>query len=93
MAALTPVASRAVVIVTSPEPSIEPEPSTSPAIVNVLASVQAAAVVAVAALPVRVAVIVPAEKFPLPSLCTSVLAVLALAAASILSVKYLPPIT
>ena len=79
---------------TSPEPSTpEAEPSTSPSIVIVLPVVQAAAVLAVDALPVKFAVIVPAEKLPEPSLFTNLLAVLALVAPSIMSVKYLPPIT
>ena len=79
---------------TSPEPSTpEAEPSTSPSIVIVLPVVQAAAVLAVDALPVKFAVIVPAEKLPEPSLFTNLLAVLALVAPSIMSVKYLPPVS
>ena len=79
---------------TSPEPSTpETVPSTSPSIVILLPVVQAAAEVAVSALPVNVAVIVPAEKFPLPFRFTIVLPVLLVVAASIMSVKYLPPIT
>jgi hypothetical protein len=65
----------------SPDPSHPPDiPVTSPVRVIVLPVVHAAAVVAVLALPVKAAVIVPAEKLPDASLATIVSAVFALVA-------------